>query len=874
MKTLFCKVKLTVLGAALAAASWGRADDPIRLTYVGADGGSWAAENVWSNAVTGAKGSWQDGAIAVLPGKSLEIPEDVNAYGLEVTSLPGNLNLTGAGKLTLGAGGLSAEVSGSWKNCYIKNAGGLHLAADQSWKLAFTGMFQIGANNNCPLTAAPDVTWTIGGRVQLRGAAAGGLTPDVTMIVGDSVTLALDSNTDYGFGKPKLVLEGPKVKTDFGNNIQSPVLGGNCASAVALRSGAVLAFNAENPSYFEVPELKVEGDGEAKISRVTGGNVQLAPGETVVDVADGHALVLDAVLAKTSPSTKLVKRGAGVLTFTQSEAPVDVTVEAGTLQFASQGYKHYRFKIDAVYNPKAWGVQISEFKLLDGETAVAGGTASYDESTVILPSVISGTRLDCLTSESPDKAFDGNLGSKWVDQRAASDQIAKKGDKVWVQVSYNEPVRITGYSWATANDAGPDDSSQSCRDPSAWRLLASKDGENWVELDKRENMGPYAARRSWVGTFSVGSGLATGAKLGHVVVEKDGTLDLRGSAAAVPASGSIENRGGTILTDAGAKTGHSVAVLGGTLSRGPATFGGKFFRVTIAGNRVSGWDLTSIAEFSLYAADGTRVNKGTFVDKSASVAAVKDLSAGEVWLDANGGNVREGIANAFDGNAETMFFVSGGKPSSDKPIVFAFRLPDDAARVAGYTFTTGLDAWRETWYHRNNPTDWKVEGSFDGQTWYELDEVSVKSTPNAASAEYNGGAPYAVTGWGDPAAGEEQAFDKDAAVSVAPGATLELRSDKMVVGHLAVDCRTAGETGGTITCLTPMPDGTLDLTVDDPKSVREGFVVPLTITEVTDAQNFASWTVRVNGVVKSKRKLAYRDGQLLIRGVGFAVIIR
>ncbi len=39
-----------------------------------------------------------------------------------------------------------------------------------------------------------------------------------------------------------------------------------------------------------------------------------------------------------------------------------------------------------------------------------------------------------------------------------------------------------------------------------------------------------------------------------------------------------------------------------------------------------------------------------------------------------------------------MFFVTALKPSSDKPIVFAFRLPDDASRVAGYTFTTGLDA--------------------------------------------------------------------------------------------------------------------------------------------------------------------------------------
>ncbi len=867
-----------ILVAALAVASLGRADDPVRLVYVGEDKGSWAAENAWSNAVTAAKGPWKDGALAVIPGKSLEIPQDVSAYGLEFTAIP--VNLTGAGKLTLGAGGLTASIvfkeGDPWQNSYIKNDGGLHLAASQTWYLKFWGMLQIGYNN-CPLTAEPNVTWTVGGSAQLRGAAKGLLTSDVTMIVGDSVTLALERNTDYGLGTPKLVFEGQKVKMSFGNENQAPVLGGNCAQAVTLRSGANLTFNAANPGYFEARELKVDGDGEAKLSRITGGNVQLAPGETVVDVADGHALVLDAALAKTSPSTKLVKRGAGTLTVAQSAEPIDVTVEAGTLQFASRKWKHFRFKIDAVYNSKAWGVQISEFKLLNGDTAVAGGTPSYDKSTKILPSGTTGTRVDCWEHETPAKALDGNLNTKWVDQRAASDQIASKGDKVWVQVSYDEPVRITGYSWATANDAGPDDSSQSCRDPSAWRLLASDDGENWVELDRRENMGPYAARKSWVGTFSVGSGLGADAQLGHVVVEAGGTLDLRGSAA--PASGSIENRGGTILTDAGAKTEKAVAVLGGTLSRGPATFGGKFFRVTLMGNRVEAWDCTSIAEFSLYAAGGTRVNKGTFTDKSASVSAVKDLAAGEVWLDANGGNVREGIANAFDGDSETMFFVSGGKPSADKPIVFAFRLPDDAARVAGYTFTTGLDSWMNNgmnidWYHRNNPIDWKVEGSFDGQTWYVLDEVSVKATPAAPGTEYNAGAPYAVTGWGEPGEGEAVAFDADTAVSVAPGATLDLRSDKMVVGHLAVDCRTAGETGGTITCLTPMSDGTLDLTVDDPKSVREGFVVPLTIGTVADAQNFATWSVRVNGVVKSKRKLVYRDGQLLIRGVGFAVIIR
>ena len=879
--------KRMILAAVLSAASFGRADDPIRLIYVGADKGSWTGENVWSNAVTDAKVSWQDGAIAVLPGTSLEIPTDVTAHGLEVTSLPGTLDLTGAGKLTLGAGGVVVSSgTAEWRNLRFRNDGGLHLAADQTWQVAFSGMAEVGKGGaSCPLTAAPDVTWKVDGSAQLRGSAQGRLTPDVTVVLGGSVQLSLSDNTTCGLGRPKLVLDGSRVRTSIGNGSDAALLGGNFASAISLRSGAKLTFSSDKQTYFEVPELKVEGDGEAKLSRFTGGTVRLAPGETVVDVADGHTLLLDAVLTNSSASTTLVKRGAGALTVMKSKAPVDIRVEAGTLQFASQGYKHYRFKIDSVYNPKAWGVQISEFKLLNGETAITGGSASFDGSTKVLPAGTSdGTRVDCWESETPAKAADDNLYTKWLDQRAAAARIAKEGDKVWVQLNYDEPVQITGYSWATANDAGPvSEGDQSCRDPSAWRLLASNDGENWVELDRREEMGPYADRRAWVGTFEVGSGLSAESKLGHIVVEAGGTLDLRSFTAATLASGSIENRGGTVLTAAGAMTASAVSVLGGTLSRGSATFGGKFFRVTITDNNGTGNQSrdntrqTSIGEFTLYAADGSRITAGQpFKAKSTGVAA--DLAVGEVMLCGSGWNLADDypITHILDGNAETWFFIRGQTLSADCPIQLAFRLPDDAARVAGYTLTTGSDtapSWFTEWYKRKDPSAWKVEGSFDGQTWQVLDEVEVGTTPRAPGTEYNGGVPYAVTSWDDPAAGEEAAFDADAAVSVAPGATLDLRSEKMAVGHLAVDCRT-GATGGTITRLTPMSNGTLDLTVDDQKAVRNGFVVPLTIGTVADAQNFATWSVRVNGILKRNRRLVYDDGKLQIHGLGFAVIIR
>ncbi len=834
-----------------------RGDVP-RLTYAGADAGEWTASGAWTDE-SGASADWSDGAVAVISDKSVTIPSDVNAYGIEYTKVTAARYLTGAGKLTLGAGGLTATSGSGQVN--IQNDGGVHLAADQTWTRPSAHMLTLDGGK--PLTADAGVTWTIGGQTQLRVNCQGSLGSDVTVVFRDNAQLS-PSEGNPGLGTPKLVFEGAGVTSTFGGQWCDSVFGGRYAIGLTLRSGASLAFNAAKLCRFEIPELAVDGD--AADSRFTGGLVRLASGETVFDVADGHVLTLGASLTNApNAAATVVKRGAGTLTLVQPEEPVDFTVAAGTLKVAFPGYRHYRFKIDGARGSEAIGAQIAEFKLLDGETAISGGKASYADGT----KVTWDAGKDCSPTEEPTQAVDGSLDTKWLDWRASASRLAAEGDKVWVQLSYDTPVRATGYSWATADNAGPS-TGNSCADPVAWRLLASDDGENWVELDKRENMGPYEARKAWVGEFPVAypAGRGADAKLGHVVVEAGGTLDLRGFTAAATVSGIIESRGGTIVTDAGTRTENSVAVLGGTLSRGPSAFGGKFFRVTVTGN--GGAAQTSIAEFSLYAADGSRVNQGSFARVSVDSPAA--LAANQVALETSGTVSNwENIDKVFDGDAGTKLYVDKLAPSAEAPVAFTFRLPDSAARVAGYGFTTAADSAANDNYKRN-PTAWTVEGSFDGETWYVLDGQTAASAPRASQTAYNDGVPYAVTAWGDPAEGEEYPFGEEGVVSVASGATLEFRSEKLRIKHLAVDCDAGA---GTITRFTPAENGTIDVRHADVEKLRAGFELPLTVGTVNRASLLKKWTVLVDGVADERLRVVYRAGALRIetRG-GFLLLFR
>ena len=91
--------------------------------------------------------------------------------------------------------------------------------------------------------------------------------------------------------------------------------------------------------------------------------------------------------------------------------------------------------------------------------------------------------------EKPGCAVDGSLDTKWLDFRAAhgADEASRSG--VWIQLHFDEPTKISGYRWYTANDFEE-------RDPRDWQLLGSNDEANWVLVDKVEDFEATSDRKA------------------------------------------------------------------------------------------------------------------------------------------------------------------------------------------------------------------------------------------------------------------------------------------------------------------------------------------------------------------------------------------
>ena len=84
-------------------------------------------------------------------------------------------------------------------------------------------------------------------------------------------------------------------------------------------------------------------------------------------------------------------------------------------------------------------------------------------------------------------------------------------------------------------------------------------------------------------------------------------------------------------------------------------------------------------------------------------------------------------------------------------------------------------------------------------------------------------------------------------VAVASGTTLDtssLADANISIGGLTVD--SAAASSPTITKFRPAPNGKLYLT-NFPGELASNYTVPINLTTVVDAENFASWKVYVNG---------------------------
>ncbi len=152
-------------------------------------------------------------------------------------------------------------------------------------------------------------------------------------------------------------------------------------------------------------------------------------------------------------------------------------------------FRFYRFKVEATgvngFATTGGAVQIGELKLFNGTNDVTRTFTQvhYDASTF---------NPEFASDFNPTKAVDGDLATKWYDDRADSTQSDDLRDAVWLTLEYAQPILVTDYTWFTGNDTA----NNSQRNPTAWRLQGSNDNTTWVDLDVVQNESSATANKT------------------------------------------------------------------------------------------------------------------------------------------------------------------------------------------------------------------------------------------------------------------------------------------------------------------------------------------------------------------------------------------
>ncbi|HNX04689.1 MAG TPA: autotransporter-associated beta strand repeat-containing protein, partial [Opitutales bacterium] len=314
----------------------------------------------------------------------------------------------------------------------------------------------------------------------------------------------------------------------------------------------------------------------------------------------------------------------------------------------------------------------------------------------------------------------------------------------------------------------------------------------------------------------------------------------------------------------------------------------------------SAGDALSVAaeEFGLYAADGTRLNRGL-----AGALTYPNLATGEIapafvngtWTPKvdNGSNVSnlcdDGTAFMsqwyypsspwYDGDGgvhaknDAVQHWYPGQPTTWYRILM--RLPEDTPIVAGYDVAANNS--------KVSPSLWSVDASVNGVTW---DEVS----PDASAAKPSQNNWWLIAGRGHAAGSDlvhtnaqgvadmaafakttpipdAEFFPNVSSVRVDSGATLKANGHFTVRG-LEMDCGGAGKIDGA----TFAADGTLDL-VNYVNSLQPT-VLPLVVTNSVGLGNVAAWTVSVEGRVEPGMKTVVKNGKITVFSSGTVIFFR
>ena len=214
-----------------------------------------------------------------------------------------------------------------------------------------------------------------------------------------------------------------------------------------------------------------------------------------------------------------------------------------------------------------------------------------------------------------------------------------------------------------------------------------------------------------------------------------------------------------------------------------------------------------------------------------------------------------------------------------------FRMRDDDKPTTGYNIMSGVctDSSIGNIEPANHcPVSWKVEASDDGVTWTEIETRSDvdASKVNEGGYFYDGEKYTTAALRGSPVEhfkfggykrdGLEADAAKALSVQVDGGATLDLTAftvSTQKIDAITIDLAAGGGTvlGGSI-----VAGGALMLT--NALAASQNAVLPLLFQNTSNADNFRSWSVIIDGHATSRR-IRFRDGRLSLVG-GLTLIVR
>ncbi len=283
-------------------------------------------------------------------GAGLSLASDKAWYGIAATNAAPDINIAGAGKLTLGSGGIDLSVAPV--NLTVSNA--ISLAANQTWAVS-TGK-QVTASGI--ISGSKGVTFSGGGTVQLNGVNTytGGTSVDAGTLVLDALpclrgSLTINSNglvnatNTWSLG----YIAGSRVdRIDInGGTLRFTGAGGTSASNITMAAGAItgIPFDWYTSTASGTPCHHTLATLASSTSAVISADVQLrlnnnAISDLTFDIAAGSVpngmdLLVSGRLANGSSQGggNIIKAGAGTLVLGNANTyGGTMTVNAGVLR--------------------------------------------------------------------------------------------------------------------------------------------------------------------------------------------------------------------------------------------------------------------------------------------------------------------------------------------------------------------------------------------------------------------------------------------------------------------------------------------------------------------------------------------------------------